>query len=55
MARVISNQEHRQGQIKMAQKWESLAADRIAQIERKKRGDVLDGDHAESAVLRTER
>jgi hypothetical protein len=51
MARVISNQEHRQGLIKMAETWESLAADRIAQIERQKRVDVLDGDHAESAVF----
>jgi hypothetical protein len=28
--------------------WESLAANRVAQLERQRRIDVLDGDHAEN-------
>jgi hypothetical protein len=43
MARNATNDEHRQGLLNMAETWDRLAADRIAQMERQKRIDALDG------------
>ena len=42
MARNASNEEHRQGLVRMAETWESLATDRLAQLERLKRLEALD-------------
>src|SRR4051812_34373590 len=44
MARISTNEEHRQGLIQMAEIWESLAADRIAQTMRQQRIKVLDAE-----------
>jgi hypothetical protein len=41
MARNTTNEEQRQGLLKMAETWESLAADRAAQMARQKRIDRL--------------
>ena len=42
MARSTTNEEQRQGLLRMAETWESLASDRAAQIERQKRIGKLD-------------
>ena len=42
MARNTVNEEHRQGLLQMAETWESLAEDRIAQIARQRRIGELD-------------
>ncbi len=42
MARNASNEEHRQGLVRMAETWESLATDRVAHMERQKRLVALD-------------
>jgi hypothetical protein len=41
MARNTTNEEQRQGLLKMAQTWEGLASDRAAQMARQKRIDGL--------------
>jgi hypothetical protein len=41
MARNTTNEEQRQGLVKMAETWESLASDRLAQIAREKRLKAL--------------
>ena len=42
MARVAANEEQRQGLLAMAETWDGLAANRVAQVERQKRIDALD-------------
>jgi hypothetical protein len=42
MARNTTNEDQRQGLLKMAETWESLAKDRLAQMERQKRIGDLD-------------
>ena len=42
MARNTTNEEKRQGLLRMAETWESLANDRVAQIERQKRIGEID-------------
>lgn len=42
MARNTTNEEQRQGLLKMAETWDGLAEDRVAHIERLKRIDELD-------------
>ena len=42
MARGTTNENQRQGLLRMAETWESLAKDRLAQIERQKRIGELD-------------
>jgi hypothetical protein len=44
MARISTNEDHRQGLIQMAEIWESLAADRMAQTVRQQRIKVLDAN-----------
>jgi hypothetical protein len=44
MARISTNEDHRQGLIQMAEIWESLTADRMAQTVRQQRIKVLDAD-----------
>ena len=42
MARNTTNEDQREGLLQMAETWESLAKDRMAQIERQKRIGDLD-------------
>ena len=43
LARNTSNEEQREGLLKMAETWEGLAQDRLAQTARDKRIDALSG------------
>jgi hypothetical protein len=51
MARVMANEEQRQGLLTMAETWDGLAANRATQIERQKRIDALDQPNGEPPSL----